>query len=236
MNIIICDNDIGICKNTQTIINSEMSNLSYKLCNTYICDSPNQLPKLKILEKIDILIINIRLGNKSGIEIARSIRNIKPQIIIVFLSDNDEFDFESLRCRPLGFVCKSKLSLKLPQIIRDIYEELVEKQQVRLYKADKELVRIDLKELIYVEVYGHEMKMYMENQEVKTHYTLKKFCELYGRSGFIQCHKSYAVNYRFIYSVEKHTILLKVKQIRLPLSRHRSIYVKEQLELLTYYD
>ena len=48
--------------------------------------------------------------------------------------------------------------------------------------------------------------------------------------GFIRVHSGFLVNYRFIYSVNKTTVLLN-NQENIPLSRHRADTVKQKLQL-----
>jgi len=58
--------------------------------------------------------------------------------------------------------------------------------------------------------------------------TMKEYENRLRNSGFIRIHKSYLVNYRYIYSIEINDVRLTCGKI-LPLSRNRVDEVKKKL-------
>ena len=91
--------------------------------------------------------------------------------------------------------------------------------------------------MIYFYSLRHDIFVLCGNQSKRLanrSYTMDSLEELMKPYGFIRNHKTYLVNYRFIYQVRNDAVLLNYngKNAALPLSTRRYSQVKEQYKLL----
>ena len=63
-------------------------------------------------------------------------------------------------------------------------------------------------------------------------YKLADFEEILADRGFLQPHRSYLVNYRYIFSIQKDHLLLDNHE-KIPLSRKRVDMIKQQFLILS---
>ncbi|MBQ8011028.1 MAG: LytTR family transcriptional regulator, partial [Oscillospiraceae bacterium] len=68
--------------------------------------------------------------------------------------------------------------------------------------------------------------------EYKVNETLSTLLEKYEDCGFIKTHKSYLVNYLYIYEFRRNCVVLD-NQVELPLSKNRTSEIKQQYTSFT---
>ena len=63
--------------------------------------------------------------------------------------------------------------------------------------------------------------IHFEDRVEEIYYTLKEMEQILEPHGFLRTHKSFLINYRFIYSIGKNEVVLDTKEC-LPLSKRRA--------------
>lgn len=101
------------------------------------------------------------------------------------------------------------------------------------FQGKNELMRIRLKEILYLESDRHEIKIYTQNYRQETSYltveTLAQCEEKLRAFGFVRIHKSYLVNLYHVAKLEKNCLTLDCGK-QLYISRYRYTEVKLQFE------
>lgn len=101
------------------------------------------------------------------------------------------------------------------------------------FHGKNELMRIRLKEILYLESDRHEIKIYTQNYTQETSYltveTLAQCEEKLRALGFVRIHKSYLVNLYHVAKLEKDCLTLDCGR-QLYISRYRYTEVKSQFE------
>ena len=91
-------------------------------------------------------------------------------------------------------------------------------------------VFLNLQRIIYIEIYGHWLKIYTDNGEsIECYGSLTSLERQLAEFDFIRTHKSYLVNCRYIYSLQTKQIILD-DQTAIPLSRYKAEAVKEKYQ------
>ena len=101
-------------------------------------------------------------------------------------------------------------------------------------KADKRIVTKKLVEVVYFFSIRHHIYLVTleETAELSAReYTLEKLEEQFSRSGFLRIHKSYLLNYRYVYHIGNDTVELTPHRLKkLPLSHRRSAAVRKRYQ------
>ncbi|MCM1440381.1 MAG: response regulator, partial [Roseburia sp.] len=119
INIMICDNDVDCLKNTENFLSEYISRSNYGEIPVTVRSSSSPLEVISISEEFppDILILDIHMPEKNGLEIAEAFHNKKLETKIIFLTNYEQFVFYSLRFSPFRFIRKEKMESELPEAI-----------------------------------------------------------------------------------------------------------------------
>ena len=103
-----------------------------------------------------------------------------------------------------------------------------------IFGDDKRIVTKKLVEVVYFFSIRHHIYLVTleETAELSAReYTLEKLEEQFSRSGFLRIHKSYLLNYRYVYHIGNDTVELTPHRLKkLPLSHRRSAAVRKRYQ------
>lgn len=181
----------------------------------------NAITALEIIEKesIDLVFTDIQMPNLSGMEFSKMILNKKTKII--FTTAFEEFALEGYKVNTIDYLVKP---ISYPEFYASVNKA---KQQMLLHssqtsiddyifvKSDYKLIKIDLKDLIYVEGLKDYVKFYTVNSEkpILTLKSMKSLEEELSKKQFMRVHRSFIVNLKKITTIERKRIVFGDKYI-----------------------
>lgn len=164
----------------------------------------------------DVVFLDIDMPEMSGFEIADTLKQLKRDITIIFVSNLEHLVYESLRFRPFRFVRKSCLNDDVTSAIQSYITELSRNEDLFLIKNSGVSKQIRVADIIYFESLGHNIYVKTGTdsktlipRDRNSVLSIQSLLEQYSDKGFIRVHKSFLVNYRFIYVVKHSEIILK---------------------------
>ena len=153
MNYIVCDNNKDIVENVASIIDSLMmgNNIHYRTYKFYdYNDEFFKRAKIKGTNKVYIL--DIEVNEKSGIDIARKIRETDLQSALIFLTSHGELAEYVVYnvISPLGFISKfDHYEEKLKSLI-NIAMKQVGSRNLLKFETSKMAYQIPLRDILYI--------------------------------------------------------------------------------------
>jgi DNA-binding LytR/AlgR family response regulator len=156
---------------------------------------------------VDLLFLDIQMPHLTGIELLRTLTN-PPAVIITtafrkFAIEGYELNVIDYLLKPVSFerflkaVHKFELSnnlmtIKIPaQMLNDMK---VSRNAFIYLKSDKKMVRVMLKDLMYIEGLKDYVKVHTAEGSIITYQTLTYFEEKLSNDQFIRVHRSYIVS------------------------------------------
>lgn len=177
----------------------------------------------------DAVFLDIDMPAVNGFEIAEKINRVG-ETLIVFVTMHDELVYSSIKFRPFRFIRKSHLAGELPEVL-DALERAVRKRfagQKFEFQTKTGTVFLDVGSIEYIEIYGHWLFVCVDGGgELECYGSLSQLEELLTPFDFIRTHKSYLVNCKYIYAIEKGQVILDDKT-KIPLSRYRAEEIREK--------
>lgn len=172
-------------------------------------------------EEMQILFLDIKMGETSGMEVARRLRAKSNQVLVYFITSMPEYAIEGYDVHAFAFLTKpvqyevirSKLREGLQRIDKDTGYFIT-------IHHESKIDVINVSEILYIEVYGHNVYVQMKGGVKRCTASLKELEATLLQRGFFRCHKSYLVNLRAITQVEMTNLLL-FNGRKVPLSKHR---------------
>lgn len=188
----------------------------------------NGAEMISMLNRFDEVFLDVDMPGLSGEETSEYIISSEKTLPIIFVTNHDDFVFSSFRYRPFGFLRKRYIDSELEDIIKRLDKYLAEIERCYTFNSHNKLISVRLNDINYIEVYGHETLVHTENAVLTTSKALSAIEKELSEYGFIRTHKSYIVNTRYIFSVERNSIILSNGE-NLPVSRTKLTDVKQMM-------
>lgn len=213
--------------------------ISYKLSEYYPneCDITTYTNGEDLLAdsrrgSFDAFFLDIGMPGLDGMTLAGEIRKDDQNVKIIFVTNMHEFAYKGYIYRAFRYVRKSELEQELCEAARSLNKEFNLMDEYLIFKTTNGEIARFVKNIKYFEVEGHDVTIVCDESEERVYGTMNKYEERMKNMGFIRIHKSYLVNYRYIYSIEKVNVKLTCGTV-LPLSRKRADEVRREfLELI----
>lgn len=201
--ILICDDDAVFAQNMVERIQAlpAYSPKSMQVC----CLTDVQSMSAGALAKFDILFLDIDLGDKNGIELARTMREHNAEAVLILVTNFSEYAPEGYEVDAFRYLSKSELDHKLPTYFSDALAVCRTRQRKVEIFCEGESMPVPVQALAYVESQGHEQCLHMvgwPKKELYTRLTMTQLEELLFPQGFLRIHKRYLVNMAYLQSVQ----------------------------------
>lgn len=157
-----------------------------------------------ILSTSDVFFLDIDFRGKeyTGIDIAKKIRRLRQDSIIVFVTNYIEYAPEGYEVQAFRYCLKSEIHLKLEQYLLQAISKRKAEQETIQISVSGETITIPLSDVLYIESQGHTAVIHIQkpgtqNQKSYQFYaTLISLEQDLADQGFLRIQKSYLVNMR----------------------------------------
>lgn len=166
-------------------------------------------------EKIDLLFLDIQMPEINGLEIAESIDTFATKV--VFTTAFDQYALEGFRVDAIDYLLKP---VSYPNFLhaakkaQRLIEASGETDGYLVVKADARIVKIALKDILYIESMRDYVVIRLEDEsEIKILSTLKGIEASLPKPPFYRVHRSFLVNVPKVKVLERNSIVFGKKQI-----------------------
>lgn len=177
----------------------------------------------------DVVFLDIEMSEISGFDVAEK---ISEKTLIIFVTTHDELVFSSLKFQPFRFIRKTHLNSELPETLSAIIKRIskrIAERKIEFQTKDRK-VFLFADEIEYIEVYGHWLRVIVTDGEpVECYGSLSDFEKALAPIGFVRTYKSYLVNLKYVYSMEKTKVVMDNKT-EIPISRYKAAEIKEKFK------
>ncbi len=181
------------------------------------CETGVEAFKVLQEEPVDLLFLDIEMPKMDGMEL---IKNLNPLPQVVFITSHPEYAAESYEYDVTDFIQKPLTHGRFLKAINKAEQRFkVEKANISsegdsiFIKADSRLVRINLKDILYIEALGNYMKIYTNDGRYTILSTMKEIAEKLSGNDFVRVHRSYIVRLDKIETIEDQYIKMGTKHI-----------------------
>ncbi|WP_347925674.1 LytTR family DNA-binding domain-containing protein [Pontimicrobium sp. SW4] len=184
--------------------------------------------------KIDLVFLDINMPEISGISFAKSINK---EIKIIFTTAYRDYAVEGFELQAVDYLLKPVSFERLLKAINtyfDVYsrskkqiETEAENNDFMFVRSDRQMIKIDFNEIIYIESYSDYIKIHLANETIVTRETISAIEVKLPKDKFIRIHRSFIVALHKISSFTNEQIV--IENTSLTISRS---YKSDVLELL----
>ena len=178
--------------------------------------------------RIDILFLDIQMPDINGIEFSRSLA--EKNTAVIFTTAFSEYAVEGFNVDAIDYLLKP---IEYDRFLKSVYKakeyiDYLNHQELHdgylFVKSDYQMVKIILKDILYIEGLDDYIKIYLPNKSVLTLMTLKTIMQKLPASEFIRVHRSYIVPISKIDHVSRSKIRIADKEIPIGVSYSDSFF------------
>lgn len=228
MQIAICDDDKYFAEKLKLSLERRFSMSDEK---PDICIYNNGTSFIQNPHDYDAVFLDIDMPVVNGFDIAEQI-NHTSNALIIFVTMHDELVYSSIKFQPFRFIRKSRLEDELPEVIDALTKTIAKRCLGKRFAFQTKTgeVFLDVGSIEYIEIYGHWLHVCVnDGEDLECYGSLSDFEKQLAPFDFVRTHKSYLVNCKYIYSIEKDQIILDDKT-EILLSRYRVNDVKNKFK------
>lgn len=214
ISILICDDDKQFVeKLSSAVADSLRRNGVRAKINTFF--SAEEIGN-EVLSSCDIAFLDIDFKGKSynGMDIARKIRGLHNDALIVFVTNYIEYAPEGYEVQAFRYLLKDEISQKLEISINHMLTRIrTAKSNIKI-QANGELIDIKVRDILYVESMGHILIFHVcskdggSEKQYSCYATLSQMENDLADRGFLRVHKSFLVNMAHIRKMNCNAVLL----------------------------
>ena len=168
----------------------------------------------------DVVFMDIELPDYDGMRAAKKLRDTDDTVIIVFVTNMQQYAIKGYEVGALDFVLKPvsyfAFSLKITKALTSLAHR--EKASV-LLTFKNGMMRLPAEDITYIEILRRQMIVHTETEVYPVAGTLTEMEAKLGDAGFARCNKGYLVNLRHVKRITADSV--QVGNDELLLSRRR---------------
>ncbi|MCF2489266.1 LytTR family DNA-binding domain-containing protein [Dyadobacter sp. CY347] len=199
------------------------------------CSNAVQVISMLHQQPIDLLLLDIKMPQLSGLELVSALPN-PPKII--FTTAFAEFALQSYDLDAVDYLLKP---IKFERFIKAINkalplmtlpapqpkEPVAENEAFLYFRADRKMVKVVLKEILYVESLKDYVRIMTESGQVITKYSITALEAMLPTADFIRIHRSFIISSSKMHSYTASNV--QIGNSQLPIGKS---YQREVLKLI----
>lgn len=176
----------------------------------------------------DLLLLDIHMPNRNGLETAQYIRENQVDVDIIFITVSADHVFDGYTYQAFSYLLKPLDSLRLADEIGRYIMQRNSCSHCLHVSVNGRNKQIFLDKVYYFTMIGHKVQIVQKGKEEVSFYAkLSDVEQKLADFGFIRCHQSYLVNCRYIQSHSRSELVVAGEPV--PISRRYIEPVRDAL-------
>ncbi|NPA44350.1 MAG: response regulator transcription factor [Chlorobi bacterium] len=163
-------------------------------------------------ENIDLIFLDIQMPGITGVQLAKSIKNIPP---VIFTTAYSNYAVEGFELDAVDYLVKPFTFERFLKAVNKAYElhKLKNKKQISnnfiFVKSEYKNIKVNFKDILFIEGLSDYIKIHLTNGEkILSLQSLKAFFEKLPQNDFIRIHRSYIISIDKIKSIQKNRVFI----------------------------
>lgn len=233
---------VAICDDNENIVN-EIKEMLTECCNElrivadiYTYDKGKKLEQSINQGKcFDLLYLDIQMEEQDGIQTAKNIRKLDPNVFIIYISGYDQYIEEIFDVSASNFIRKPIKKERFQKSLQQVCEKIKVRSHFFEFVVANRVKRISSHEIVYFESCVRKIVVHLRNGETASFYgkinDIQKETETI-QLPFIRVHQSFLVNFEYITNRARNEIKVVTGDC-IPISRdHQKQFMAQYTKYL----
>jgi len=216
MKICLCDDEKVMLHYLTTIINKwnhQTEITCVQSAEEFLFEYQEEIP-------FDVIFLDIQMDKISGVELAKKIREVDNNVIIIFLTGVKEHVFDGYVVKALRYVLKPIKEEEIIEVLELVRNEVKQIKRSSIFTIDKQQVKIYHDEIQYIEANKHYIVIYTKDNQYQLKMNISQIVKELNDECFIISHRSYIVNIKNLKLINKVECVLDDGR-NIPISRNK---------------
>lgn len=209
ISVLILDDDVRYLDKVKGLTGAYFSQKGLS-CKIEICQNADWVLSGIKEARYDIYVLDIDMPQKNGMEVAREIRKVYPDPIIIFLTNFVDYAIEAYEVSAWRYIPKEAMDRKLPEGYDALLPRLLEKEK-KSYIIEKksDLEKICYDDIWYLKKEGRYTVITHLNGKSRVRKSLSDVFGELNSSEFIMIDKGVIVNIRNVMNLKEHVLQMR---------------------------
>ena len=190
LNFVICDDNLNLLDKLSKILENIFVKNEFDAQIVLKTDNTDTLLDFVNSTKTDVLILDINLkSNKSGLDIAKAVREKNKDIYIIFTTAHLEYAMLAYKVKTFDYIAKPITSDRLEDTIKRLFDD-IKGLPKKYIKIDSKNTIVDAAEILYIKREGMKIVFHTESRDYDAYSSFNKI-QFILPNNFVRCHKSY---------------------------------------------
>ena len=173
-------------------------------------------------ERLDLVFLDIYMGDENGVDMARRLRRFDPDCLLVFTTASKDHALEGFRVRAVQYLVKPYPDEELAALLDEIVKRLPAPDKYIEVNAVGGAVRLRFSEILYAEHFRHQIHIHTAGgQKTVIRQTFREFTAGLSDDRFFLCSRGMIINLEYAEDFDGADFILK-DGTRIPVSRDLS--------------
>ena len=170
----------------------------------------------------DILLLDIQMSGKNGMETAKELRRKNKKTIIIFVTALDDFVFQAFDVGAFHYLVKPFDNAKFVEVFLNAVKQFEDRKKPEnagrkrekpslLITTGGKHITVNPEDIVYAEVFDRKVLIHTMDSDIEYYGKMKELEEKVGDE-FYRTHRSFLVNFEFIRKYDATTVYLKKGQ------------------------
>lgn len=157
----------------------------------------------------DIILMDIQMRNMDGMKAAQRIRAVDKSVIIIFITNLDQYALQGYKVEALDYVLKPIQYFAFSQVLQKAVRKIDERKSFYIHvMRDNGMFRLNVNRIIYIESQDHKLTFHTKDGTFETRETLKNLEQQLKERSFFRCNNCYLVNLAFVEMVQENCAIV----------------------------
>lgn len=214
MKIAICDDE----KEIRELLGEKITRL-YPQAALIFFASGEEL--LAAEEAPDILLLDIQMDGKNGMEVARELRKNHRDMILIFVTALEEYVFQAFDVGAFHYLVKPFGDVKFQAVLQKAVEQYRDSREKKPETVENPYIlvhtqgthrKIFLDTIVYAEVFNRKVLIHTTDGEIEYYGKLSELERMAGED-FFRPHRAYLIHFPYVVKYDASTIYLEKGQV-----------------------
>ena len=171
-------------------------------------------------DKYDIIFLDIKLSQMSGLELSNLIREKNKSVKIVFVTGIFKYASHGYKVGALHYLMKPINTEDLYFCLDKTQEEINKKEKLGMIVLEtaKKSIKLSYNDIHYCIMFSPYIDIHTDLEKITVRKKISEIESMLPDERFVRCHRSYIVNIKYIKSIEKCNLVLEIG-VKIPISR-----------------
>lgn len=195
--------------------------------------SEDMLDSLRNQTIYDLVFLDIQFPTElNGLQVAKQLRMLNDQVVIVFVSNYDEYAIDGYKVNALRFLTKPISDNQVFECLDIAYRQwqITSSNSVILLETKQQMHRISNKSIVYIESRAHYLDIHtlnIENGTITIRMKIGEILKDLPSDMFVQCHQSYIINLLYVQRLTRTRVtLINNQEAPMSLKYRDAVYKK----------